>query len=89
MSEQSKKAYWQKNLKYLIILLSAWFLVSFVCGILFAPYLNQYSIGGFKLGFWFAQQGSMLFFILIIFIYVRWMNKMDDDLEAENEAEKL
>ncbi len=71
------KAYWKENLRYLIILLSIWFLVSYGAGILFKDALNEIKIGGFKLGFWFAQQGSIYTFVVIIFVYVRLMNKLD------------
>lgn len=78
MPKQSKsKAYWKENLHYLILLLSIWFLVSFGASILFKDVLNTIKIGGFKLGFWFAQQGSMYIFVIIIFIYVYLMNKLD------------
>lgn len=71
--------YWRKNIKYLIILLSVWAFVSFGCGILFAEQLNNIRIGGFKLGFWFAQQGSIYVFVILIFVYVRLMNKLDKE----------
>lgn len=77
-----KKTYWKKNLRYLGILLSVWFVVSYVCGILLVDQLNTIRLGGFKLGFWFAQQGAIYVFILIIFLYVRLMNKLDDKVEA-------
>lgn len=72
-----KKAYWRQNLKYLFILLSSWFLVSFGFGILLVEQLNKIRFAGFKLGFWFAQQGSIYVFVILIFIYVRLMNKLD------------
>ena len=72
-----KKAYWKHNLKYLSILLSIWFLVSFGFGILLADFLNQFYLGGFPLGFWFAHQGSIYVFVCLIFIYVYLMNKLD------------
>jgi len=76
--EQNKlKAYWKENLKYLAILLSIWFLVSFVFGILMVDQLNSIKMGGFKLGFWFAQQGSIYVFVILIFVYIRLMNKLD------------
>jgi putative solute:sodium symporter small subunit len=78
------KQYWKKNLKYLAILLSIWFIVSFGFGILFVDELDHIRIGGFKLGFWFAQQGSIYVFILLIFIYVKWMNKLDKDFDVED-----
>jgi putative solute:sodium symporter small subunit len=71
------KTYWQKNLKILAILLSIWFTVSFGMGILWVEELNAIRIGGFKLGFWFAQQGAIYIFVILIFIYVRLMNKLD------------
>ena len=78
MTNKAKaKAYWRENLKYLIILLSIWFLISFGCGILFKEALDTIKIGGFKLGFWFAQQGSIYVFVILIFVYVRLMNKLD------------
>ena len=69
--------YWNKNIRYISILLSLWFIVSFGCGILFVEQLNTIQIGGFKLGFWFAQQGSIFGFVVIIFTYVFLMNKLD------------
>lgn len=78
MSNQEKrKLYWKKNLLYLFVLLAVWFLVSFGCGILWVDFLDQYRIGGFKLGFWFAQQGSIYVFVILIFIYVYLMNRLD------------
>ena len=78
MSETKKaKKYWKENIKYLIILLIIWFLASYGCGILFQEELNQFKLGGFKLGFWFAQQGSIYVFVILIFVYVRLMNKLD------------
>ena len=62
-----KKAYWKTNLRYLSLLLSIWFLVSFLCGIVFAESLNAFYIAGFPLGFWFAQQGSIYVFVVLIF----------------------
>ena len=73
----SKKKYWQKNLRYLTWLLAIWFLVSFGAGILFADYLNDFSIAGFPVGFWFAQQGAIYVFVILIFIYVLLMNRLD------------
>ena len=79
MSEKQKKAtaYWKENVRYLIILLSIWFAVSYGAGILFKETLDQIQIGGFKLGFWFAQQRSIYVFVILIFVYVRLMNKLD------------
>ncbi len=75
--KQKAKAYWKQNLKYLAILLSIWFLVSYVFGILLVEQLNTIKIGGFKLGFWFAQQGAIYVFVILIFVYIRLMNRLD------------
>lgn len=75
--KEKMKAYWKENLRYLAILLSIWFLVSFVFGILLVEQLNTIRMGGFKLGFWFAQQGSMYVFVILIVVYVKLMNKLD------------
>ena len=72
-----QKNYWHSNLKILSILLSIWFLVSFGYGIIRSDFFDQFNIGGFKLGFWFAQQGSIYFFVILIFIYIYLMNKLD------------
>ena len=77
------KAYWLKNLKYLLILLSIWFLVSYVAGIFLVDQLNAIRLGGFKLGFWFAQQGSIYVFVILIFVYVRMMNKLDKEFDVD------
>lgn len=78
MSESSNaKTYWRTNIKYVLILLVFWFAVSYGAGILFRDELNKIKIGGFKLGFWFAQQGAMYVFVILIFIYVKLMNKLD------------
>ena len=75
--DRDLQGYWKENLKYLGILLSIWFIVSYGFGILLAPTLNEIQVGGFKLGFWFAQQGSIYTFVLLIFVYVYLMNKLD------------
>ena len=69
--------YWKENLKYLLILLAIWFSVSFGAGILFVDELNAFKIGGLPLGFWFAQQGGIYAFVILIFVYMRLMNKLD------------
>jgi putative solute:sodium symporter small subunit len=79
MDSHKHKKYWKKNLKYLTILLSIWFLVSFVFGILLVDELNTIKFGGFKLGFWFAQQGSIYVFLILIFVYIRLMNSLDKE----------
>ena len=85
MSNKDLKAYWKINLRYLAILLSIWFLASYGCGILFADTLNTIRIGGFKLGFWFAQQGSIYVFVILIFIYVALMNRLDKRFGVDEE----
>jgi putative solute:sodium symporter small subunit len=87
MSENkfSKEAYWKKNLKILGVLLVIWFAVSFGCGILFVDQLNAIRIGGFKLGFWFAQQGSIYSFVVLIFVYVVRMNQLDKEFDVNEE----
>ena len=72
-----KQNYWRSNLKILSILLSIWFIVSFGFGIIFSDFLDQFQIGGFKLGFWFAQQGSIYTFVVLIFVYIFLMNRLD------------
>ena len=77
MNPQDRQAYWKKNLIYLFTLLSIWALVSFGFSILWVDQLDKFRIGNFKLGFWFAQQGSIYTFVIIIFVYVRLMNGLD------------
>ncbi len=78
MSESDRaRAYWRKNLTIVGALLAVWFVVSFGCGILFVDALDGVRIGGFKLGFWFAQQGSIYVFVVLIFVYVLLMNRLD------------
>jgi len=78
-----KNLYWKKNLTYLSILLLIWFIVSFGAGILFADFLNQYKLAGFPLGFWFAQQGSIYVFVVLIFVYVFLMNRLDKTFDVD------
>lgn len=85
MANKKASEYWSKNLRYLAILLSIWFVVSYACGILFVDELNDFRLGGFKLGFWFAQQGSIYTFVVLIFMYVRWMNKLDKEYGFDEE----
>ncbi len=81
--ESSRHRYWRRNLQYLIGLLTVWFLVSFGCGILFVDQLDRIRIGGFKLGFWFAQQGSIFVFCVLILVYVRLMNRLDREFDVD------
>jgi len=79
----NKDTYWKTNLKYLVILLSIWFTVSFGFGILLVDTLNQIQMGGFKLGFWFAQQGAIYVFVILIFIYINLMNRLDQKFKNQ------
>ena len=79
MSNHNMQEYWKKNIRKVLTLLSIWFLVSYVFGILLVEQLNAVQIGGFKLGFWFAQQGSIYTFVILIWVYVRQMNKLDKE----------
>ncbi len=85
MSDKDLKGYWKKNLRYLGILLTIWFVVSYGFGILLAPELNAIRVGGFKLGFWFAQQGSIYVFVILIFVYVYLMNRLDKEYGVSEE----
>lgn len=76
-SSLTAQAYWRQNLKYLLILLLIWFAVSYGAGIIFKDILDSIKIGGFPLGFWFAQQGSIYVFVVLIFIYMYLMNRLD------------
>jgi len=84
-NKQKMKAYWKKNLMTLLFLLLIWFTVSFGLGILLVEQLNNFKIGGFKLGFWFAQQGSIYVFVILIFVYVYRMNKLDKEFDVNEE----
>lgn len=79
------KQYWKKNLQTLSILLLIWFVISFGCGILWVEELNAYRMGGFKLGFWFAQQGSIYGFVVLIFVYVVRMNRLDREFKVNED----
>lgn len=80
---KTKSTYWNTNLKYLALLLIVWFVVSFLFGIVFAEYLNQFKLGGFPLGFWFAHQGAIYVFVILIFIYVYLMNRLDKKYDVD------
>ncbi|AUB78081.1 DUF4212 domain-containing protein [Spiribacter sp. 1M153] len=75
--EQAAMAYWKENVRLLITLLIIWFFVSYGLGIILAPLLNNIMIAGYPLGFWFAQQGAIYTFIVLIFVYVFRMNALD------------
>ena len=78
MSPEKAQAYWKENISTILKLLVVWFVVSFGCGILFIEQLNAYTIGNVKLGFWFAQQGAIYVFVILIFVYVKKMGSIDE-----------
>ena len=86
MSEQkSRQDYWKANLKLVALCLSIWFVVSYLFGIVLVDQLNAFSIGGYNLGFWFAQQGSMYVFVVLIFFYASRMNKLDRKFDVHED----
>lgn len=86
MTEQQKRAaYWKANLKLVGLCLAIWFVVSFVFGILLVDQLNTIRLGGYKLGFWFAQQGSIFVFVALIFFYAHRMNKLDKKYDLDED----
>ena len=80
----ARKEYWRANLRLMLVLLSVWFVISYLCGILFVEELNTIRLGGYNLGFWFAQQGSMYGFVAIVFIYARKMAALDRKFEVHD-----
>jgi len=82
-NKEQADGYWKENLSIMLKLLAVWFVVSYGCGILFIEQLNAITFMGFKLGFWFAQQGSMYVFVALIFIYVKKMNDLDKKYNVE------
>ncbi len=85
MINDKRQAYWRANLRLVAICLSVWFIVSFGCGVLLVEQLNAIRIGGFKLGFWFAQQGSIYVFVLLIFFYAWRMNRIDREYDVHED----
>ena len=85
MTDERRRAYWRKNLTYVGILLGIWFAVSFGAGILFADALDEIQIAGFKLGFWFSQQGAIYVFVALIFFYSNRMEKLDKEFGVEED----
>ena len=86
MSEQkSRQDYWKANLKLVALCLGIWFVVSYLFGIVLVDQLNAISIGGYNLGFWFAQQGSMYIFVVLIFFYASRMNKLDKKFDVHED----
>ena len=83
--DKSGEAYWKAVLTLIAQVLAVWFFVSFGCGILFADALNSISLGGYPLGFWFAQQGAMYVFVILIFVYGKLMNNLDIKFDVHEE----
>ena len=83
MKKTDTDAYWKANINLMVKLLTVWFVVSFVCGILLVDVLNGIQIGGYKLGFWFAQQGSIYAFVALVFIYAKKMAALDRQFGVE------
>lgn len=81
-NKKRMRDYWRRNIKIVLSLLAIWFIVSFGFGILLVDPLNAIRMGGFKLGFWFAQQGSIFTFVVLIFVYVYKMNKLDQEFDV-------
>ncbi len=82
MDKKKMAKYWKKNLSIMVVLLSIWTLVSYLFGIVFVNQLNQIKLGGFPLGFWFAQQGSIYVFVALIFAYCIFMSKLDKEYDV-------
>ena len=85
MKDQDLSRYWKKNIQYVIILLSIWFISSYVLGIIFVEQLNTIMLAGFLLGFWMAHQGAIYIFVILIFVYVYLMNRLDKQFGVEEE----
>ena len=86
--KNKRQEYWKKNLQYLGILLGIWFVVSYGFGILIVDELDRFRFGGFKLGFWFAQQGAIYVFVVLIFVYVFLMNRLDKKYDFDEKEIK-
>lgn len=88
MQDKKQNDYWKANIRLISVLLLIWFTVSFGCGILFVDFLDQFHFFGFKLGFWFAQQGSIYIFVILIFIYIHRMKKLDEATRNDKSSEE-
>ena len=85
MTPDKRQAYWKRNLGIVLKLLAVWFVVSYGFGILLHDWLDNFRVFGFKLGFWFAQQGSIYVFVILIFVYVGIMNKLDREQDVHED----
>lgn len=86
-SPENMAAYWKENLRLLAICLIIWFVVSYLFGIILVDVLNQVHLGGYPLGFWFAQQGSIYTFLVLIFYYAKKMNSLDRKYDVHEDDE--
>jgi putative solute:sodium symporter small subunit len=84
---ENMAAYWKENLRLLTICLTIWFVVSYLFGIILVDVLNQIHLGGYPLGFWFAQQGSIYTFLVLIFYYAKKMNTLDRKYDVHEDDE--
>ncbi|MGB0099342.1 MAG: DUF4212 domain-containing protein [Nocardioides sp.] len=89
MDDTQRQEYWRRNLRLLAVLLTIWALVSFGAGILFVEQLNEIVIAGFPLGFWFAQQGAIITFVILIAVYVWRMDKLDAEFGIDEYEEEV
>jgi putative solute:sodium symporter small subunit len=85
MKEENARAYWAANVRLILTYLAIWFVVSYGCAILLVDVLNHIQLFGFKLGFWFAQQGSIYVFLALIILYARSMNRLDRKFDVHEE----
>lgn len=83
MSSNNNSLYWQANVRLMIVCLIIWFVASFGCGLLLVDVLNNFQLGGYKLGFWFAQQGSIYVFLFLVFFYAFRMNQLDKKFNVQ------
>jgi len=88
MSDKNAHEYWKSNIRIVLSLLAVWFFISFVCGILLVDVLDSIRFGGFKLGFWIAQQGAIFVFVALTYVYIYLMDKLDDKYNLNRDADE-
>ena len=88
MSDKNALEYWKSNIRVVLSLLCVWFFISFGCGILLVDILDEIRIGGFKLGFWIAQQGAIFVFVILVYVYIYLMDKLDDAYKLNRDEDK-
>ena len=88
MSDKNAIEYWKSNIRIVLSLLGVWFFISFGCGILLVDTLDEIRIGGFKLGFWIAQQGAIFVFVILVYVYIYLMDKLDDAYNLNQDEDK-